>query len=80
MNIPMFMLWELALFCLGIGFAYLVIRTKNILLVGLVHGLMDFPLIGLKTQLSFIILLAAIGCVEIARLITRKKEVTSRIL
>jgi len=64
------------LFFLGIGYAYLFIRTQNILLVGLVHGLMDFPLLGQETQLSFLILLAAIGYVEIARLIMRKKEKT----
>jgi membrane protease YdiL (CAAX protease family) len=76
MNFLMLLLSMFVLFCLGIGYAYLFIRTQNILLVGLVHGLMNFPLIGLKTQLSFFILLAAIGYVEIARLIMRKKEKT----
>ena len=61
------------LFLFGMGFTYLFIRTGNIFLVGLVHGLMDYPLAGKDTQLSFIILLVAIACVEIARLITKKK-------
>jgi len=61
------------LFLFGLGFAYLFIRTGNIILVGLVHGLMDYPLVGKETQLSFIILLVAIGCVEITRLVTKKK-------
>ena len=75
-DILLLLLSTLVLFCLGIGFACLFIRTQNILLAGLVHGLMNFPLIGQETQLSFIILLAAIGYVEIARLIMRKKEKT----
>lgn len=61
------------LFLLGLGFTYLFIRSGNIILTGLVHGLMDYPLVGKNTQISFIILLAAIGCVEIARLAAKKK-------
>ena len=61
------------LFVFGLAFTYLFIRSGNILLVGLVHGLMDYPLVGKDTQLSFIILLVAIGCVEITRLVTKKK-------
>lgn len=72
-NIPLLLLSLFVLFILGIGYAYLFIRTQNILLVGLVHGLMDFPLIGQETQLSFNILLAAIGYVEIARLMKKEK-------
>jgi len=63
------------LFVYGLAFTYLFIRTGNIFLVGLVHGLMDYPLVGKDTQLSFIILLVAIGCVEIARLVTKNKTV-----
>jgi len=44
--------------------------------VGLVHGLMDYPLVGKDTQLSFIILIVAIGRVEIVRLVTKNKSVT----
>ncbi len=66
----------LVLFLLGLGFAYLFIRSGNLLLTGLVHGLMDYPLVGKETQLSVVILLVAIGCVEIARL-TAKKKATS---
>ena len=73
-DILLLLLSTVVLFFLGIGYAYLFIRTQNILLVGLVHGLMDFPLIGQETQLSFLILLAAIGYVEIARWTMRKKE------
>ena len=61
------------LFLLGAGFAWLFLRSGNILLVGLVHGVMDFPLIGEDSQLSFIILIAAIGLVELTRLISRKR-------
>ena len=57
----------MVLFVLGIGFAYLFVQTRNIVLVGLVHGVMDYPLIGLETQLSFLILLACIGLTFIAR-------------
>ena len=63
----------LVLFLMGLGFSYLFIRSGNIILTGLVHGLVDYPLVGKDTQLSFIILLAAIGCVEIARWAARKK-------
>jgi membrane protease YdiL (CAAX protease family) len=67
----------LVLFLMGLGFSYLFIRSENIILTGLVHGLMDYPLVGKDTQLSFIILLAAIGCVEIARWTASKKVETS---
>ena len=67
----------LVLFLLGLGFCYLFIRSGNILLTGLVHGLMDYPLVGKDTQLSVVILLVAIGCVEIARLAAKKKIGTS---
>lgn len=70
----------LVMFLLGLGFAYLFVRSNNIILTGLVHGLMNYPLIGKDTQLSFIILLVAIGCVEIVRLTARKKpEADNRI-
>jgi membrane protease YdiL (CAAX protease family) len=65
------------MFLFSLGFAYLFIRSNNIVLTGLVHGLMDYPLIGKESQLSFIILLVAIGCVEIVRSITKKKSVLS---
>ena len=44
-------------------------QTRNIVLVGLVHGVIDYLLIGLETQLSFLILLACIGLTAIARLL-----------
>jgi membrane protease YdiL (CAAX protease family) len=62
-----------ALFLLGLGYAYLFVRSDNILLVGWVHGISDLPLVGKDTQMAPIILLVAIGCVEIARWKTRKK-------
>lgn len=62
------------LFLLGLGFTYLFIRSGNIFLTGLVHGLVDYPLIGKSSQVSLIILLAAIGFVEIARLTARRKS------
>jgi membrane protease YdiL (CAAX protease family) len=55
------------LFLLGLGYAYLFLRSNNILLVGLVHGVSDYPLVGMDSQLTPVILLAAIGCVEAAR-------------
>jgi membrane protease YdiL (CAAX protease family) len=61
------------LFLLGLGFSYLFVRSDNILLVGFVHGLMDYSLVGTNSQVTALILLAAIGCVEIARLATREK-------
>jgi uncharacterized protein len=64
----------LVLFLFGLGFSYLFIRSGNIFLVGLVHGLVDYPLIGKNSQISLIILLAAIGCFEIARLTIKKKS------
>ena len=48
------------LFVYGMGFAFLFHSSENILLVGLVHGLMDYPLIGKDSQLSFILLIVAI--------------------
>jgi membrane protease YdiL (CAAX protease family) len=63
----------LVLFLLGLGFTHLFLRSDNILLAGLVHGLLDFPLVGMNTQMSPIILLVAIGCVEMNRLMARKK-------
>jgi membrane protease YdiL (CAAX protease family) len=73
MSLELFALSFGIIFCLGVGFAYLFIRSRNIILVGLVHGVMDFPLIGLKTQLNFIILVAVIVCVEIYRWVGPKR-------
>ncbi|MBN2385798.1 MAG: CPBP family intramembrane metalloprotease [Anaerolineales bacterium] len=63
----------LVLFLLGLGFAYLYVRSDNLLLVGLVHGLMDYPLVGKSSQMAPVILVVAIICVEIIRLIRKKK-------
>jgi len=71
-SILMILLSVVVLFVLALGFAWLFIRTENILLVGLVHGVMDFPLIGGDSQLSFIILIAAIICVEMFKLRQRR--------
>lgn len=72
-NVVLFLISLLALFLLGIGYAYLFVRSDNILLVGLVHGVSDFSLVGTNSQMAPIILIVAIGCVEIARWINRKK-------
>ncbi len=61
------------LFMLGLGFTYLYLRSDNIWLTGLVHGLNDYPLVGKNSQLSFIILLVAIGCVEGARWLNKRR-------
>lgn len=74
-SIFLILLSVVVLFVLAIGFAWLYIRTKNILLVGLVHGVMDYPLIGGDSQLTFIILIAVIAFVELFRLRQRKAPV-----
>lgn len=55
------------LFVAGIGFAWLFVRTQNILAAGLVHGAMNYPLLGATTQLSFMILAMAIVFGEMRR-------------
>ncbi|MCX8061855.1 MAG: CPBP family intramembrane metalloprotease [Anaerolineales bacterium] len=74
-DIVLFLISFLVLFVLGLGYAYLFIRSNNILLAGLIHGVSDLPLVGTNTQLNSLILFVAIGCVEITRLITREKVV-----
>lgn len=71
-----FLISFLVLFLLGIGYSYLFIRSDNILLAGLVHGLSDYPLVGMSTQMAPIILLTAIGCVEITRWVARARVKT----
>lgn len=71
-SVALILLSVVVLFVLAVGFAWLYIRTENILLVGLVHGVMDFPLVGGDSQLTFIILIAAIGCVEFFKMRQRK--------
>jgi membrane protease YdiL (CAAX protease family) len=63
----------LVVFLMGIGFAYLFVRSDNILLAGFVHGVVNLPLVGMNSQLSPIILVVAIGCVEISRLMNGRK-------
>jgi len=75
MGIGLILISLVMLFLLGAGFAWLFIRSGNILLVGIVHGVMDYPLIGKDSQLSFIILIAAIGLVEIFRLLRLKRQI-----
>jgi membrane protease YdiL (CAAX protease family) len=72
-DLVLFLISLMVLFLLGLGYAYLFIRSNNILLVGLVHGLSDYPLIGKDSQMAPIILVVAIVCIEITRLITSKK-------
>jgi membrane protease YdiL (CAAX protease family) len=72
-DLAIFLISLFVLFLLGLGYAYLFIRSDNILLAGLVHGLSDFPLVGMDTQMTPAILLGAIVCVEITRWIARKK-------
>ena len=72
-DVVLFLISLLALFVLGLGYTYLFIRSDNILLAGLVHGLSDFALVGMDSQMTPIILVGAIGCVEITRMMARKK-------
>ncbi|MRS04375.1 CPBP family intramembrane metalloprotease, partial [bacterium] len=76
MGIGLILLSLVMLFLLGAGFAWLYLRSGSILLVGLVHGLNDYPLIGKDSQLSFIILIIAIGLVELFRLVDRRRNAT----
>ncbi len=76
MGIGLILLSLVMLFLLGAGFAWLYLRSGSILLVGLVHGLNDYPLIGKDSQLSFIILIAAIGLVEFFRLVEHRRTAT----
>jgi membrane protease YdiL (CAAX protease family) len=73
LDLVMLLVSLLVVFLLGIGFAYLFVRSDNILLAGLVHGVVNFPVVGMNSQISPIILVVAIGCVEISRLTTRRK-------
>jgi membrane protease YdiL (CAAX protease family) len=73
LDLVMLLVSLLTLFLLGLGYAYLFVRSDNILLTGLVHGLLDFPLVGKNSQMTPIILVVAMSCVEIARLTRRKK-------
>ena len=73
LDLVMLLISLLTLFLLGLGYATLFVRSDNILLTGLVHGLSDFSLVGMNSQMSPTILVVVIGCVEIARLITRRK-------
>ena len=72
-SIGMILVSLVVLFVLGTGFAWLFLRSGRILLTGVVHGVLDYPLIGGDSQFSFMMLIAAIGLVEIARLVRRKK-------
>lgn len=74
---PGLLLLSLAvLFALGAGFAWLYLRSGSVLLVWLVHGLMDYPLLGGNAQLGFIILLAAIGLVEVLHWMKKKAKLS----
>jgi membrane protease YdiL (CAAX protease family) len=72
----------MTVFLIGVGYAYLFVRTNNIILVGLLHGIADFPLIGLNLRssipVSIPLLIIAISCIEIYRLIKSKKPVGGR--
>ena len=58
------------LFVLGLALAYVFVRSRNILLVGLLHGLLDFPLIGTRIHSlvspALIMVVIAILGVELA--------------
>ncbi|MBN2257576.1 MAG: CPBP family intramembrane metalloprotease [Anaerolineaceae bacterium] len=73
LDLIMLLVSLLVLFVLGLAYAYLFIRSDNILLTGLVHGVSDYPLVGINSQMTAIILAVAIGCVEISRLISGRK-------
>jgi membrane protease YdiL (CAAX protease family) len=57
------------MFWVGVGLAYLFIRSRNIILVVLVHGAMDFPL----RDFNFILVFTVIACVETLRLVRQKR-------
>ena len=64
-------------FVIGLGFGYLFLRTGNILLVGLAHGLTDLPLLGMHVQSPVtpqnLILLIILVFLEIYRRTRRQK-------
>jgi membrane protease YdiL (CAAX protease family) len=74
MGIGLILISLVMLFLLGAGFAWLFIRSGSILLVGLIHGVMDYPLIGKDSQLSFFILIAAIGLTELVQWVKGRKS------
>ncbi len=61
------------LFALGFGYTWLYVRSDNILLPCLLHGVSDLPLVGMSSQMAPVILVVAIGCVELQRLVMKKK-------
>jgi len=73
LSVGLLLLSLVVLFAMGAVFAWLYLRSGSILLTGLVHGLVDYPLLGGNSQLGFFILILAIGLVEVTRLIGTKK-------
>ncbi|MBN2086029.1 MAG: CPBP family intramembrane metalloprotease [Anaerolineales bacterium] len=72
----------LIVFLIGLGYAFLFMRTNNIFLVGLLHGIADFPLIGLNLlssiPVSIPLLIIAISGIEIYRRIKSRKPAGDR--
>ena len=52
LDLVMLLVNLLTLFLRGLGYGYLFVRSDNILLTGLVHGLSDFSLVGMNSQMS----------------------------
>jgi membrane protease YdiL (CAAX protease family) len=77
MDLGELLLSLVVLFLMGACFAYLYARTGNLLLVGLVHGLNDYALIGLSSQLQPLMLLVVIAAVEIARAVSGRRKVVA---
>ncbi len=72
MSLLLVLISLIALFVIGTGFAWLFVRTQNILAAGLVYGAVNYPLLGAETQLSFIILAMAIVFGEMRRWMTTR--------
>ncbi len=78
MGIGLLLVSLVLLFILGLGFAVLYTRSGNIILVGLLHGIVNYGLIGAEAQSSLptglIILLIGIGLVELVRWVQGKRK------
>ena len=60
-------------FVMAAGFTYLYVRSQNILLVGMVHGLVDLPIVGDQNYASALILIV-IGLFEVLLLIDKRRQ------
>jgi membrane protease YdiL (CAAX protease family) len=58
----------------GIVFSYLFLRTGNVLLVGLVHGAVIVPLVGVSEDAFLPVVIVAAILIEVSLFLRRKKK------